>query len=134
MTRLTYYGMARITRLIGISLLLSIILLGCSGVAVAVVEEQIIDPTAVNFYDNFVIVATVTNVEEMEFDIIIIFTDNSLFYSEDVFKLFFELSGISYTRSDEMNIARIRGFGTVDEKGFFGEWTPADGYKYYPLT
>jgi hypothetical protein len=34
---------------------------------------------------------------------------------------------------DEITPTRIKGFGTVNEKGIFGEWTPDEGFIYYPL-
>ena len=115
---------------------LLLLLAGPQHVVAVDADGMIYDPTLVIFRDIMVILNEV-DLETQEGTITIIFTDNSAFFSTTMFQAFFEIMAEVYINSgviDDIEIAKIVGFGTVNETGYFGEWSPKGGYKYYPLT
>ena len=108
------------------------ILLAACIPSVIAAQDEILDPALITYTDSIVIVTIITDLEAAEAEALFIFTDNSLFTSEEVFKLMFTISVNAYDIG-EITFTRIKGFGTVNGAGFFGEWTPDGGFTYYPL-
>jgi len=115
-----------------------VIFLLFANLSIAVADDVDIDKligrTTVVYFTDLVMLTTfdLTNPLE-EVEPIIIFPDSDALKSEMDFKIRFELGVMHLSDSDDFNFTRIKAFGVVNGDGYFGEWTPYGGYKYYYL-
>jgi len=100
---------------------------------VAAEEALIVDPTIISYTDTFVGIVSM-DVSSGDAKIIVIFTDSSMFLSQKVFEALFEIAATELKSSLDSNVIEITGFATINERGWFGKWTPYRGYTYYPLA
>ena len=100
----------------------------CIGVAVADYNDKYVLPAVsfIDYNDTIVSVGTVLTDGRAEFVVIFVTVD---FFSEELFKFFFERV-VSNVNGDDP-VDKVKGYGLVNGEGYFGEWTPARGYRYY---
>ena len=105
-----------------------VILLSVCGVAAEDFDDEyyFLSTSFISYQDQFVSVVNFLPGGERE--CIVIMMRNEFFISEDLFKTFFKTAA---SKIGGDTCSKIKAYGLVNGEGYFGEWTPARGYRYY---
>jgi hypothetical protein len=110
-----------------------ILLIACAGHSLAKEQTQIIDVS----YDDVFTAINSFNLTSGEVKVIIVFNDDSVFFSTGMFRVFFEFLQNKFIEESDLNVTEIIVLGAIEDEGredWVGKWTISDGYRYYPLT